>query len=324
MNSINQSSPNGLFIFSLDTELACGYFDKDEKRTKIFSTNGVRERQAVKRLLDLFEKYHITATWAITGHLFYQSCEECPICPMMEWKGRYSSFEEVYQTNNPLWYGSDLIEMILNKNIPSEIGFHGYSHRPFNQINREEAKLEIEEWLRVSQRFHITPVSIVFPRDAVGHLEIFQHYGFKTYRTEEHVPLIFRNRYFGKYIKTLDVLFSITTPPIYEINQLKIKEGLVNIPASQHLFGFNRGLENYLDHKGYSTLRIQRILKGIRKAARQKKIFHLWAHEWEFRTEADFIRLEAILQCVEECQHQYGLESISMAECSTYVRTTLK
>ncbi len=124
----------GYFLFSLDTELATGRFDHDKDRKKRFSRDGSRERRSINRLIDLFEEYSIAGTWAIVGHLFYDRCEYCEICPAMDWKGKYSSFDEVYGTDNPMWYGLISLNCSLADRPRQEIAFHGFSHKIFDEI----------------------------------------------------------------------------------------------------------------------------------------------------------------------------------------------
>ena len=166
----------GYFIFSLDTELGTGYFDNDEARHMLFSSDGSKERETIRRLVNLFEEFNIVGTWATVGHLFYQKCEYCDICPLRDWEGRYSSFNEAYGTNHPLWYGADIIESLISNGSRQEIAFHGYSHKIFdeNLMSPQEAKIEIQEWLRVGKRKGIIPFSITFPRNCVGNLEILK------------------------------------------------------------------------------------------------------------------------------------------------------
>ncbi len=310
----------GYFVFSLDTELATGYFDKDEARARTFSPDGSRERWAIKCLLDILEEFNLTATWAVVGHLFYKECEECEICPILDWRGKYKSFEEVYHTNHPLWYGGDIIETILSRIGTHEIGFHGYTHALFGEsiMSKEKAQVEINEWLRVAGRYGIVPRTVIFPRDLAGHLDLFEKAGFTNYRSEAHYPLIIRNRYFGKYVKTMDHILSISTPPVYSLDQVEQK-GLVNFRESQHLFAFNRKVELLLDSHNLQNLRVRRIVKGIKKAAREKKIFHLWAHPWEFRTEKDFLKLRYIFNYVVKEVKAGGMQSIGMAELAKII-----
>src|SRR3990172_3955205 len=115
----------GYFLFSLDTELAWGYFDMDRLRSERFSSDGSRERRAIDRLLDILDEFNIVATWALVGHLFYEKCEKCDLCPILEWQGKYRSFEQIYETNAPLWYGADVVETLLARGGRHEIAFHG-------------------------------------------------------------------------------------------------------------------------------------------------------------------------------------------------------
>jgi peptidoglycan/xylan/chitin deacetylase (PgdA/CDA1 family) len=309
------SNETGYFILSLDTELGLGVFDKDQARKQIFSPEGKREREAIKHLLMMFEKYDIIATWAIVGHLFYEYCEECEICPMRAWQGRFNSFEEVYKTKHPLWYGADIVEMILSNKIKHEIAFHGYSHEVFNEatMNTKKAENEIVEYLRVAKRFGITPKAIVFPRDKVDHLSLFEKYGFQSYRSEEKTSLLVRNKYFGKYLKTADHILGITTPPIYHPSEFECN-GMVNLRASQHIFGFNRKVDRFLDSRSLSNLRIRRISRAIKKAAKENKVVHIWAHPWEFRSESDFEKLDYILSCVAEEIQKGRMRSVGMTK----------
>ena len=311
----------GYFIFSLDTELGTGFFDMDEDRKRLFSADGSRERKKIQRIISLLEEFQIVATWAVVGHIFYDHCEKCNVCPILEWKGKYKSFEEAYDTRHPLWYGADVIDMLQNQKMEHEIAFHGYTHEIFDekQMSKEKAEIEIQEFLRVVRRRGIEPTSIVFPRDKAGHLDLFKKYGFVCYRGQESLPLIIKNRLFiGKVIKTIDHIFGISTPPIYDPSEFK-KNHLINMIATQHIFGFNRSVELILDASRLSNLRIRRMINAIKKAAQQKKVVHLWAHPWEFRSEQDFSKLRYIFSHVADVVSEGKMKSVSMAEMSNIV-----
>lgn len=316
------SNKTGYFIFSLDTELSTGYFDKDEDRKRIFSPDGSRERESISRILELLEKYQIIATWAVVGHIFYERCEECEICPVLEWKGKYKSFEEAYKTQHPLWYGADVVDKLLNQKMNHEIAFHGYSHETFNSMSREKAEIEIKEFIRVASRKGVDAKSIVFPRNKVGHLDLFKKYGFLCYRGEEHLPLLTRNKYFiGRIAKNLDHILGISTPPVYELKDF-LDEHMVNLVATQHVFGFSRKTDLLLDQIGVPNLRIRRITRAIRRAASQKKVAHIWAHPWEFRTKGDFSKLRVIFESVAEEVAAGRMKTISMIEMANMVNQT--
>ncbi len=311
----------GYFVFSLDTELATGLFDMDQRRARTFSPDGSRERWAIRSLLDLMDEFDIHTTWAIVGHLFYAKCEHCEICPVMEWKGKYSSYDEAYGTSNPLWYGEDVVDEIMRRGR-HEIGYHGYTHRIFNEktLPIEEAKIEIQEWLRVAKRKGIVPKSIVFPRDLAGYLPLFAENGFSSYRIEEPMSIWIRNKYFGRYVKTLDHLLAISIPPLFTLDDIKKDaNGLYAMPESMHIKAFNLGLERKLDQANLHLLRLRRAVNGIRKAAAQKKIIHLWAHPWEFQTEKDIDKMRYIFEAVAEEQQRGRIRSITMNDLADRV-----
>lgn len=315
----------GYFVFSLDTELASGYFDLDKQRKNIFSTDGSRERRAIIRVLDMLDEYNINATWAIVGHIMYAQCEKCNVCPILEWKGKYQSFNEVYGTENPLWYGADIVNEIIKRSPRHEIAFHGYTHQMFDEslMSVERAKFEISEWRRIAKRWNIEPFTVIFPRDRTGYLKLFQEAGFISYRTDIRGSIYTRNKYFNKLIKAIDHVLSISIPPFYSFEELA-NDGMVNIKESQHLFGYNRRIELFLDSLNLHKQRIKRIIKGVKKAAEEKKIIHIWAHPWEFRTEKDFKKLRFIFENVALEIEKGKMQSITMVELAKKVKAEYK
>jgi len=312
------SSP-GYFIFSLDTELSTGFFDQDEERHKLFSKDGQRERRSIRSVIALCEKYEISPTWAIVGHIFYNHCEKCKRCPIQNWQGKYNSYDEAYDTANPLWYGADIVQEILNSPQHHEIGFHGYTHRVFTEtsMNAAESQFEIEEWKRLAARHQINGTSIVFPRNAQGHFDLLKDSGFICYRGHDHIPHLYE---LLPILESFDHLFSLSKLPLYNVDETAIDvNGLVNLPGSQHLFNFNHSMEKVLDRVNLHKLRLNRIFRGIKKAAEDGKIVHLWAHPWEFRTEKDLEKLEAILAFVADKSTQGSIRPITMTDMANII-----
>jgi hypothetical protein len=89
--------------------------------------------------------------------------------------------------------------------------------------------------------------------------------------------------------------------------------GLIEQRPSQHLFGFNRRIELALDALNLHSLRFRRISRGLKNAVEEKKILHLWAHPWEFRTEKDFEKLRYIFELVSREIEKGTIQSIGMA-----------
>jgi hypothetical protein len=310
----------GYFLFSLDTELATGRFDLDEDRKKRFSKDGSRERQSINRLLDLFEEYNIAGTWAMVGHLFYNRCEYCEVCPMVDWKGKYSSFEEVYGTDNPLWYGSDIIETLLTRGPRQEIAFHGYSHKIFdeNQMSVQDARNEIQEWLRVAKRKGVSPHAVAFPRNVVGHLDLLREAGVLCYRGEPKRSWLIRNKIFGRYLKAIDQILSLSNIPIFDLENSE-DHGMVNLCASQCFFDLNRRFEHILDSVNLHNLRFGRVIRGIKCAGIENKMIHLWAHPCDFQTEKDFEKLRHIFTFVSHEVNMGRMRSVGMTEMARII-----
>lgn len=62
----------GAFLISIDTEMAWGsVHHRDVGRHYSYQA----EREFIDRLLALFDKYQIRATWAVVGHLFLDQCQ---------------------------------------------------------------------------------------------------------------------------------------------------------------------------------------------------------------------------------------------------------
>jgi hypothetical protein len=297
------------FIFSLDTELAWGHFDCF--RSTLFSHDGSRERFAIKRLLDLFHEYEIRATWCVVGQLFHQDHNNH--YPDF-WRGKYPEFEQLYDSHHPLLYGPDVIEMLL-KDGRHEIGFHGYTHRPFSSkfMGPEDAQWEVEQWLDAAKAWNIEPQSVIFPRNKVAYLNLFKTYNFICYRGEEVQTLLHQLPLIGRGFRRFNEEIALVIPPQSFVIS-RDASGMVNIPSSRWLFGFNHRMERTLDSLKLQLLRIYQIAEGIKQATNKEQVIHLWAHPYEFRTEADFEKLEFILQHVRKSIHSGQMQSMTMSD----------
>lgn len=300
----------GYFIISLDTELAWGHYDCFP--SPAIPMDSSREREVVKRLLEIFDRFSISATWALVGHMFYTECEKCSICPIMDWKGKYSIFDQIYESNNPLWYGADIVDTLLDRRSVHEIAFHGYTHRIFdrNELSEAEARNEIREWMRLSNRRSLVPTTVIFPRNKVGYLPMLKEEGFICYRGDQLMPQSFSAPFIGKVLKWLDFKFQFCIPEVY---QATVEPGgFVNLPSSRRLFGMNPRISGILDRLNLNEMGIRRIIKGVEKAANEKKVIHIRAHPYEFKTEKDFEQLILLLDSVSKEMKRDRIQSITM------------
>ena len=309
----------GYFLFSIDTELAWGHFDGVP--AGMFDSQGERERQTILRLLDILEEFNIVATWALVGHMFYDRCEKCDVCPVLEWKGKYESFREIYETDSRLWYGADIIDTLIQRGARHEIAFHGYTHRLFDEtgMTEQDAQLEIREWLRVAGRKSILPKAVVFPQNRVGHLGLFKKHGFVCYRGDE---LLSENHYrlplVGKALNLIDLILQIRAPQVYDAKAGQNQ--LINLPASRSLLRHRRKVDALLSGVDLNNLHIQKIVEGVEKAAAQRKVIHIYTHPYEFHTPGDFERLRQVFGAVARESENGRMSSVSMGHLAGLVQ----
>lgn len=207
-----------------------------------------------------------------------------------------------------MWYGADVVEMLLLRDSGHEIGFHDHTHRTFDRLSEDASRFKFQEWLRLAARKAIVPQTVVFPQGRVGRLDPFRKAGFICYRGAEAkrpalaIPLL------GKVLNKINPKLGIFTPQVFEATVDSL--GLVNVPGSLWLFRTNRRVEMILDALNLHTLRLQPIVKSIARAAEEKKVIHLWVHPQKFRTERDFA---SCALCSSASPSRRSLESFSQS-----------
>jgi peptidoglycan/xylan/chitin deacetylase (PgdA/CDA1 family) len=190
----------GIVCFSIDLEMAwawCRARGGSADAVKI----ALRERDNVPKILRLFEAHHVSATWAVVGHLFLRKCRKesgflhpHPDMPRpMFFKnalwdfgsGDWYDFDPAadYETA-PAWYAPDIIELILKSSVEHEIACHSFSHIGFNEkyCSRELADAELKKCGEAMAGFGIKPVSMVFPGNEAGHFDVLAGRGFRAVR----------------------------------------------------------------------------------------------------------------------------------------------
>lgn len=75
-----------------------------------------------------------------------------------------------------------LLRLLLKSNVEHDIGAHGYHHRHFTNLSRNEAENELNLISMAMKRFAINPRSFVFPAGKVAHLDLLEKYAYKCYR----------------------------------------------------------------------------------------------------------------------------------------------
>lgn len=278
----------GTVVLSIDAELAWGFHDLPNPPTRRIEA----ARPAWEQLLAALEKHSIPATWAVVGHLFLTECDGShgthPTAP--DWFARDPGGTAEDHDN---WFGPDLIRGIQNAETPHEIGCHSFSHVEFgsDETTHEIAVAEIESSIKAAASMGVPLHSFVFPRNNVGYRSVLSSYGFTCYRGNR------PDRWFDalptpRAGKLLDATIVRTAPPL--VHPTTDEYGLINLPASLDLFGFE-GIARSLVEPAVGDPVVRQAKAGIERAVTEDGVFHLWLHPNNLLDERDFKRLNRML-----------------------------
>lgn len=312
---------NGKFVISLDFELIWGMLDQENLEE--YKENILQGRVAILKILELFKKYDIHATWAVVGMLACSNKKELinylpKKKPIFQNKlsSNYLYINQVGQDEeiDPYCYGESLIKNII-KYKNQEIGSHTFSHYYCNEIGAdlESFKEDLLASKRIiKEKFGIEVKSIIFPRNHVRNkfLKIVKLCDFKCYRSNPGIYNLSRNKFLIFYFKILRIID--TYFPVYNhncFNEIKNME-MVSTCASRFLRPYNKKL------KFLEPLKIKRIKRQMKYAAQNNKTFHLWWHPHNFgkNMEEMLKQLEDILIYYHKLQKKYKFKSYNMGE----------
>ena len=96
-----------------------------------------------------------------------------------------------------------LVRRLLHSRVRFDIGAHGYYHREFRKLSRQEAELELKMISASMKNFALVPRSFVFPKNSIGHLDLVRKYGYLCFRGEGG---FLRD---GTYVERVDGLYDV-------------------------------------------------------------------------------------------------------------------
>jgi len=312
---------NGKFIISLDFELHWGAAEKWDLKLKkgYFDTT----RESIPKVLLLFEKYNIHATWATVGFLFAknkkQLLEFCPVDRPTYQNGLLSYYslienDEVGENelDDPYHYAPSLIALIL-KTPNQELGTHTFSHYYCNEKGQNKHQFEadlIAAQCLAKENFNIELKSLVFPRNQFNadYIDVAKRNGIKVVRTNPDVWFWKSTSDIMSLARGLDTLMQISKKLVFSVPQ-QIHDNLLLLPASRFFRPYRE------KEKLIQGLKIQRIKNEMTFAAKHNKAYHLWWHPHNFGyfLEDNLIYLEIILNHYKKLNAKYGFVSSSMS-----------
>lgn len=312
-------------VISLDFELMWGV--RDKRTVANYGDAILGGRAAIPRILDLFEKYGIRATWATVGLLFARNRNE-----MLEYAPElkptygdaglspYPSIVESIGANekeDPWHYGRSLVDRI-NVTPGQEIATHTYSHYYCLEAGQtlEQFSADIQSAFNIARSANVDVRSIVFPRNQIhpAYLKCAIENGVKVYRdnpgsflyksrdNESQTPLVRAGR-------LIDSILPIDGFHGYQ--DAVVTNDVVNVPASRIFRTSSPGFQARL-----FDLQLKRTMAEMKHAAKHQRLYHLWWHPHNFgrHTERNLAGLEQLLQFYRSMQDQYNMTSCSMSD----------
>mgnify|MGYP003310883936 CR=1 FL=1 len=311
----------GTLLVSLDFELFWGMLD--QCALEDYQANVLGGRAAIPRLLELFRKYDIHATWAAVGFLFAENHQELmryfpTETPSYVQKNLspYDWFEKIGEdeVSAPCFYGSSLVRLV-SQTPGQEIGSHSFCHyycREQGQtVEQFEADMRAAKAIGSAKGYDLT--SVILPRNQCEpeYTEVLRKVGFTAYRDEEndwiHEKIKFRPLL--RALRLLDVYLPLTGQGGYVP---RCENGIWNLAGSRMYKPIFPKLE-FLE-----GLKMRRIKGQMRHAAKHGLTFHLWWHPHNIgvRTGAHFRQLEELFRYYTQLKEEYGMQCLNMGEAA--------
>mgnify|MGYP002640001487 CR=1 FL=1 len=99
-------------------------------------------------------------------------------------------------------------------------------------------------------------------------------------------------------------------PDGYDVVELSADNEIISLPSSRFLRPYHSKL-SFLE-----SLKVKRIVKSMKYAAKNNELFHLWWHPHNFGVDMDenFENLERIFKAYVDLKESYNFESTTMTE----------
>jgi peptidoglycan/xylan/chitin deacetylase (PgdA/CDA1 family) len=330
MNAPSTANPNfGALVISLDFELHWGVRDKCAPGGP-YRENLLGARKAIPSILDLFEQFDVAATWATVGFLFATSRREreefSPVVRPQYADKRLDPYAEPTgesEDDDPLHYAAGLIAQIASR-PKQEIATHTFSHYYCQEPGetREAFAADLFSAVAIAKRHGIDLRSIVFPRNQfrAGYESVLKEAGVICYRGNA-LHRMYQPRPRSRETlairapRLLDHYLSLSGSNVVRWEEVPQPNGLCDVRSSMFLRPYSE------QRRSFEALRLRRIAGGIRAAAEQRGIFHLWWHPHNFgvNTSENLDFLLQVLEIFSSCRQTHGMRSLSMIDVAALV-----
>ncbi len=311
----------GRLVVSLDFELFWGMTDCATLDS--YGTNIRGAHTAIPRLLSLFEKYGIHATWATVGLLFADDAADATRFAPPE--SLYPTYENtalltyrelntlaIDEGNKTYFFAPTLIDTIA-KTPHQEIASHTFAHYYCREVGQTPTQFAADMAAAgaIATAKGYTLSSVVLPRNQCepAYTKVLAEAGYTAYRDEEndwiHEKVHFRP--LMRILRLLDVYFPLTGQGGYTPQK---ESGIWNLVGSRMYKPVVPKLR-FLE-----GLKLRRIKKQMLHAAKNGLTFHLWWHPHNIgvMTDEHLKQLEEIFAYYATLRETYGMQSRTMCE----------
>lgn len=319
----------GILTISLDFEMAWGMHDRPNLTA--YRPNLLGERAVVARLLEVFQRHEIHATWATVGFLFF-STKEALMRHSPAQRPEYANpafspyrlFDQLGadEASDPTHFAGSLVTQIAEV-AGQEIGTHTFSHyfclEPGQTLAAFREDLRAAMTAAEERGWKLT--SLVFPRNQCNesYLAVCREFGIRAYRGNES-SWMYRaangeqEHAWRRAARLIDAYLPLSGANTYPLASIA-KTPPLNVPSSRFLRPYLPSL------KILEPLRLHRILHDLRHAAKTGEVYHLWWHPHNFgiHQEENFAFLERILAEFDRLRRAGRMESLTMQETAERV-----
>jgi peptidoglycan/xylan/chitin deacetylase (PgdA/CDA1 family) len=315
----------GTCVVSIDTELAWGAAHRRDGSAPAHRYE--LEREVIGRLLDLFARYEISATWAVVGHLFLDRCARDheggrphPELrrPTYDWlDGDWLDIDPCADAETaPYFYAPDVVDRIAACPVPQEIGSHSFTHAIADDsgCSPEVFASELAACHKAAATRGIELRSFVYPRNAIAHRDTLHEAGFTSYRGgRPSAPFAGRPSWQRRALRAIDTvrpLAGSTVQPEVDAS------GLVNVAQTYYFAPTTRSRQ--LPPAVWARFPVARL----RQAARQRSLFHLWFHPYDVTAAPDRALdiLERICRAIDRERSRGRLDVRTMSQVADLVQ----
>jgi len=288
---------NGTVTFSFDCEGKWGMTDIPTPWD--VSLTRANLLQAYEFILETLHQYEIPATFAFVG-AFTQNREQFLDETFSKLSSKsYSTWldysrERIINEAEEGWFMPELLDMVKEYNT-HEIASHGFSHIPFDMLDKVDARTElslVKDW---AENNKIKCETLVYPRNAVAHPDLLKEYGILGYRD---LPDVIFSDKLPKIFKTL-----FEEIWVYKKAQQLEASDPIKIPGGVFInwqYNFRQYIPTFV-----SLLKYKHIVKD---AEQRNGVAHFWLHPHNLITSPSTkLLFEKLCAEIARRRDEYGL-----------------